>query len=459
MVWKFGFITALVCLIFQSEIAKSDSDILLHTNFPPLLLAGGPPEGAHPLGGPALRFVRLANGGLAASGRQIRYHVMGSVPATDTGTVHPSALQGGDFATVYDAVAAGRSGGGTDMAIGISNQNGLSFGELHVAALPFGMEADEFAAYLYDGGGLALQQELYDKHFNRQLIVLPAALTPTQGGGWFPEPLPDPDRTENLSPPDAMRALCRKPWIVRWPEPGAGIWSHACADQGVETGSIGPKTRCGDPVKICPSDGNPETVTTDRLTFGGFVPGIPPHIFIQTGNVDAYELNLPSTEVQMIKLATSQGDLSSTQGELSTVINRAPYLYGQTWHQPLTYLELLINRNFWESLSDTERWAIESAAESATFRSLTSSLSRQGKGLEELEQNGATVLRWPKGLIELLRAASDTYLDDKALRLEAAGDPDYREVLDHMRSFHRSQSVYFDFGDLNQGRAALKTSP
>lgn len=453
-----SLVAGLLHLASQPALAAGDP-IDLVTNFPPLLIRDAPTEGAHPLGGPAMRFVRLANEGLAETGHTIVYNMTGAVPDSDAAFVRtfPGDLSG--FATVYDAVAAGSEDGGADVGIGISNQNGLSFGELHVAALPFGLEADEFAAYLYDGGGLALQQSLYDRHFDDRLKVLPIAITPTQGGGWFPGALPDPESNPDLTPQSAMAALCRRPWIVRWPEPGAGIWARACKDAGVATGAIGAKTRCAHPDRDCPTADNPITSEVDRLTFGGFVPGIPPHVFIRTRNIDAYELNLPSTEVHMIRLATGQANLTAASAELKSVIGPAPYYYGQTWHQPVTYLELLINKRFWASLDPPVRWAIRTAAESATLRSWTSSLSRQGAGIDRLEKDGAIVLRWPEGLLSRLRDAADSYLTEKATNLAEEGDPDYRTVLEHMRTFQAAQARYGDFGDLNQGRAGLQSAP
>lgn len=450
--------TVLVALYLVVGPVKSE-EWQLQTHFPPLLIPDAPLEGAHPLGGPTLRFVTTANQLLANFDHRLQYRVSGSVPETDQGRVTGPIADMSQFETVYAAVATGQEAGGLDIGVGIANQNGLSFGELYVAALPFGLEADEYGAYLYDGGGLELQQSLYDKHFDNRVVVLPIALTPTQGGGWFPEPLPDPDTNPELTPTAAMEALCGKPWIIRWPEPGAGIWRHACDEVGVSAAVIGAKTRCEIPNGACPSADNPIAVDIDRLSFGGFVPGIPPHVFLKTGNIDAYELNLPSTEVLMIRLATGQAQTLSQEADLTAVIEPAPYYYGQTWHQPVTYLELLINRDFWQDLSPAVRHTIRIAAESSTLRSWTAAISRQGQGIELLEKNGAQVGRWPAGLLDLLRQATQVYLDDKAAQLAAAGDTDYGRVLTHMRAFQAKQAKYGDFGDINQGRAQLPTSP
>ncbi len=450
---------AIAFAVFCSTSAAHCDNLELQTNFPPLLITDAPEEGAHPLGGPIMRFVRTANAALAPLGHRFTYHLSGEVPSSDAGQVMGPVADMDRFETIYDAVAAGRENEGLNFGVGISNQNGLSFGELHVAALPFGLEPDEFVAYLYDGGGLVLQQDLYDKHFGGNLIVLPIAITPTQGGGWFPAALPDPDTDTALSAEAAMRLLCQKPWIVRWPEPGAGIWREACRSIGAPAAEIGATTRCQFADQMCPATDNPESMRIDRLSFGGFVSGIPPHVFLKTGNVDAYELNLPSTEVLMIRMATGQAGTPSAQADLSDVIKPAPFYYGQTWHQPLTYVELLINRKAWADLDDATRQAISLAADSATLRSWSAALSRQGESIALLEANGALVGRWPEGLLEQLRAAAEVYLDEKARRLAAQGDTDYGRVLVHMRDYQEEQSAYSDFGDMNQGRASLPTTP
>jgi TRAP-type mannitol/chloroaromatic compound transport system substrate-binding protein len=50
-------------------------------------------------------------------------------------------------------------------------------------ALPFGLNAQQQNAWLYEGGGLKLLQDFYTKKFN--LIQFPAGNTGAQMGGWF----------------------------------------------------------------------------------------------------------------------------------------------------------------------------------------------------------------------------------------------------------------------------------
>lgn len=50
-------------------------------------------------------------------------------------------------------------------------------------SVPFGLNAQQQNAWLYEGGGLKLMQDLYAKKFN--VIQFPAGNTGTQMGGWF----------------------------------------------------------------------------------------------------------------------------------------------------------------------------------------------------------------------------------------------------------------------------------
>lgn len=452
--------TAALLVWGASAIAESNSVIRLQSPFPPLLVADAPNGGAHPIGGPVMHFVDITNELLRPMDLQIAFHVSGDIHPADIGRVGtPMVAIPGDFPSIHAAVAAGAAGGGVDAGVGLPNMSGQPFGELLVAALPFGMEPDEYAAYLYEGGGLALQQELYDTAFDGQIVVLPIAITPTQGGGWFPAPLPDPDQDDALSAEAAMARLCHTPMIVRWPEPGSQVWRRACTDVGVETALIGAGTRCADVAAGCPSADNPVTHESSSLTFGGFVFGGLPHRLALLGHIDAYELNTPYTDVIMMKLAQGAEMTPNAEADLRPVIEKAPYYYGSTWHQPLSYVELLVNRSVWDGLSPDQRRAIDTAARAATLANWAVSLDYQDRGMALLEANGAVTLRWPEGLLALLRAASDRYLDERADALAAKGDASYRRVLDHQRAYMRRHQLYWDLGDVNQGRAGLPTSP
>ena len=60
------------------------------------------------------------------------------------------------------------------------------------SAVPFGPDALEYMAWIYEGGGLELWQEIYAEN---NLWVTPCVITPPEASGWFREPI---DRVDQL---------------------------------------------------------------------------------------------------------------------------------------------------------------------------------------------------------------------------------------------------------------------
>ena len=89
---------------------------------------------------------------------------------------------------IFDAVSKGALGAGWTTA-------GYWIGKLPSAALfsaiPFGPDALEYMAWIYEGGGLELWQEIYAEH---NLWVTPCVMIPPEASGWFREPIEDVDQ-------------------------------------------------------------------------------------------------------------------------------------------------------------------------------------------------------------------------------------------------------------------------
>jgi len=76
-------------------------------------------------------------------------------------------------------------------------------------------------------------------------------------------------------------------------------------------------------------------------------------------------------------------------------------------HDPLSCIELVINRSVWDGLSASRRNAIQLMAKSAVLTNHTARLNAQGEAIEILAANGAIHLQWPHGLLRVLRSAAD----------------------------------------------------
>ncbi len=430
------FSASFILPVLLSHTANADQ-LPIQVQFPPLAMEDAPRGGAHPIGGPANVFIDNANELLGALDLELIYHVSGKTPESDRGTVQPSLVSiPENFSNLYEAVAAGPNADGLAAAISVPISSGLESGQLLVAGLPFGLHPSEFASWLISGGGLELEQDIYNEAFDNNLVVVPIALTPGQEAGFFPEPLPT-----------SMTEMCQQPWLARWPAPASAIWQQACQTAGVETTNIGAETLCADPTAACPSEGNPVKHDINALTFGGFQPGRLPQQLRQLDQVDAYELNLPYTGVLMMKRALGLESESNDTVDLSPIIEKAPYFYLNAWHQSFSYIELLVNRQVWDSLSEAQRVAIRTSGQASILETLSSGLEAQGKAIEILKRNGAEVNEWPDELLKPLEEATMPYLESRAEANSAEGDDSYRRVLDHMRSYQEDRQTYFDAAD------------
>ena len=63
------------------------------------------------------------------------------------------------------------------------------------SAVPFGPDALEYMAWIYEGGGLELWQEIYAEH---NLWVTPCVITPPEASGWFREPIESVDQLRGM---------------------------------------------------------------------------------------------------------------------------------------------------------------------------------------------------------------------------------------------------------------------
>lgn len=446
--------SALTTPVFAEEIS-------IQSRYPPLQFTDASPGGAHPVGGPTKAFVDHANAILAPVGITFKMHTSGNVHPADAALgVEPPLVSRSDFGTLHNAVMQGKANGGLDAAAGLPANSNLAFGEMMSGGAPFGLEVDELIAFIYAGGGLELIQSFYDEAFDGKIKVLPIAMTSAQGAGFFQEPLPDPDTNPDLTPEAAMKQLCERPIIVRWPDGGAQIWSEACKRVGVETKATQRETRCANSGETCDPQSNPNNEvihTPTALTFGGFAPGIFPHVMYANGNIDAFELNMPNNDVQFLKLAKKLQDQPNEAVDLSDL---APaYGYLGAWHQPTIFVEMLLNMDMWNGLTDGERALIEAAAKSSVVTTLANRLDRQGDAIAMLQENGVTYLRWPTGLIDLLREASPTAQQSSADDATANGDDTLQRLYAAMTAYRDKQAIYSDFGDINQGQSGIPTSP
>ena len=66
------------------------------------------------------------------------------------------------------------------------------------SAVPFGPEAGEYLAWIYNGNGRKLWQEMYDSN-GFKVHTIPCAINPPETSGWFAKPIEKPDDLKGMN--------------------------------------------------------------------------------------------------------------------------------------------------------------------------------------------------------------------------------------------------------------------
>lgn len=151
------------------------------------------------------------------------------------------------------------------------------------------------------------------------------------------------------------------------------------------------------------------------------IPGGELYTALQTGVIDATEWVAP------------YNDLAFGFHQ----IEKARFYYYPGWHEPGSTLELIINRDAWQSLPDDLQAMVEAAARAVNQDMLDEYTAHNHAAYLELERHGVQIRQLPdEVLVELHR------LSDQVLEELAAGDPLARRVYDSQRAFQQQVSAY-----------------
>ena len=130
------------------------------------------------------------------------------------------------------------------------------------------------------------------------------------------------------------------------------------------------------------------------------------------GKIDAAELYPPAVDAQ------------------SGLKDKVKLIYVPGWHQPETVLELIVNKDRWDALTDRERGLIEGACLATLRATLDSSAKLEAGALADFAKSGVRIDTFPQGVLASLRQAWTEVAKDE-------GDQDYffRTVLDDIEKF------------------------
>ncbi|WP_024336332.1 TRAP transporter substrate-binding protein [Desulfotignum balticum] len=116
----------------------------------------------------------------------------------------------------------------------------------------------------------------------------------------------------------------------------------------------------------------------------------------------------------------------------------AKYNYFPSWHQPATHLELLINKDTWNSMSPQQQALIEVTTRAINLWSMAKSHAEQGSVVREnAEKHGTQNLEWSPELLKLFR---ETWLE--VIEEETSKDVFLKEIWEDYKAFQNQCKPY-----------------
>lgn len=125
-------------------------------------------------------------------------------------------------------------------------------------------------------------------------------------------------------------------------------------------------------------------------------------------------------------------EMSSPAVDMSSGLYKvAKYYYFPGWQQQSTMIELIINKDDWNSLSKAQQTMFEMTVQAANVYSMTRSSTIQHDYIKQIEEKGTTeIVRWSD---ETLQALYEAWIE--VIEKEAAGDAFVKKVWDDLKKF------------------------
>ena len=119
-----------------------------------------------------------------------------------------------------------------------------------------------------------------------------------------------------------------------------------------------------------------------------------------------------------------------------------------SWHQPTTNAELVINKDLWNEISDTQRAQIEASVKATNLWSMTAANATQAAAIRELEAKGVEIVKMNDNVLSALRSAFDEVIVEMA-----AAHPNLKAVYDDLSAFMAEYKYWENIGMLNRQSA------
>ncbi|NIY82624.1 TRAP transporter substrate-binding protein [Vibrio hepatarius] len=115
----------------------------------------------------------------------------------------------------------------------------------------------------------------------------------------------------------------------------------------------------------------------------------------------------------------------------------AKYNYFPGWHQQSTVFELLINKDTWNGMSETQQSAVETTCMATMTYSIAEGEAMQYSAMEKAKENGVEIRYWNKEMLTLFETTWLEVVDEKK-----AADPFFDKVWQDLSKFRKGYALW-----------------
>jgi TRAP-type mannitol/chloroaromatic compound transport system substrate-binding protein len=146
---------------------------------------------------------------------------------------------------------------------------------------------------------------------------------------------------------------------------------------------------------------------------------------LQLGTIDAAEFSMPAMDL--------------TLGFHQV----AKHYYFPGWHQQATLNHLLISKQKWAELSETQKEIVKAACDQTILHLYAEGEGIQAKALKDVQAKGVTLHFWPKDIMDAYRKAWTEVVEE-----QSAKSPDFKKGWDSLSRFREEYKIWRQHGYL-----------
>ncbi len=156
---------------------------------------------------------------------------------------------------------------------------------------------------------------------------------------------------------------------------------------------------------------------------------------------------LPGAEVFP---ALEKGAIDATEFSMPAIDERLgfykilKYNYFPGWHQPATLLEMIVNKDKWNSLGEQQQGLIEMGCKAAMLDGFAMGEAIQSPAMKRnLEERGVENRYWSKEMLDMFRKTWEQVLQE-----ELDKDPEFTRIWDNLAAFRKDYALWSEWAFL-----------